>query len=512
MEFNISDLLDDLQEVTADIRPQESASASRIEELTMKKIHHSEETPKHRGLSAFSKILIAAAILASLALPVMVAAGFHFTDWVDGMFQQGTSYDNDYSQGNHWDVSGWNLELNVKDSSAAGLTLICQDIGLPEKEGTLTAGKDYWLDRWDGERYVRLSDETYQEETHAIASRDTVSWQIKWLDSYGLLEAGTYRIGKTFLYTADSGETEEITVCAKFRVFTEDMSGYIETCRAAFTALQSQESYHLTFYHYPTDTNIDYSYYTTEIWKSGEDYLEELRYINEDGSLHARKGYLLRDGVGYKLYWAGDSVLSGISQWEDADWIVPATFENWDLFLDVTEMDLEIGELYVEGNKINLLLGWTGLSGNPIYREVTYELDEQDALVSIRRSTVPYLGYNDRVLDYALEVHDTSAREIADTIAAQNVGKPAAFSWQAEQSFAGKTDGFVNTTPRTISDAQDAIAAAQAECTLEYQNTAVVFYDETAKMWKVELGHSQDDCCQSVYLDENGITRLIVTG
>ena len=34
MEFNISDLLDDLQEVPVDIQPKPGASARRIKELT----------------------------------------------------------------------------------------------------------------------------------------------------------------------------------------------------------------------------------------------------------------------------------------------------------------------------------------------------------------------------------------------------------------------------------------------------------------------------------------------
>lgn len=94
MEFNISDLLDDLREVPVDIHPQTGASATRIKELTMKKIH-SETKMRHRTLSAFSKIFIAAAVLASLVIPVMAATGFHFSDWLEGMFSQSKDYDTD---------------------------------------------------------------------------------------------------------------------------------------------------------------------------------------------------------------------------------------------------------------------------------------------------------------------------------------------------------------------------------------------------------------------------------
>ena len=98
------------------------------------------------------------------------------------------------------------------------------------------------------------------------------------------------------------------------------------------------------------------------------------------------------------------------------------------------------------------------------------------------------------------------------------VDKPIAFSWQEEQAAypAGaegvKTGDFVNTAPQGTVTLENVVSIAKKECTLEWQNTAVVFYDETADMWKVELGFSQDDSCQRVYMSSDGVTRLIVNG
>ena len=116
-----------------------------------------------------------------------------------------------------------------------------------------------------------------------------------------------------------------------------------------------------------------------------------------------------------------------------------------------------------------------------------------------------------------MEIHDTAAEEVAGVIAAQTVDKPITFDWAEEQAAhpAGaegvKSDGFVNTAPQGAVTLENVVSIAKRECTLEWQNTAVVFFDETAGMWKVELGFSQDSTvCQTVYLDNQGITRLIV--
>ena len=93
MEYQITDLLDELQEVPVDILPYTAASERRIKELTMQKISNdSRRRPRSRGI--IRKILITAAILTAMAVPVLAATGILFADWTPGIeIDQGKDFD-----------------------------------------------------------------------------------------------------------------------------------------------------------------------------------------------------------------------------------------------------------------------------------------------------------------------------------------------------------------------------------------------------------------------------------
>jgi len=76
-----------------------------------------------------------------------------------------------------------------------------------------------------------------------------------------------------------------------------------------------------------------------------------------------------------------------------------------------------------------------------------------------------------------------------------------------------KSEGFVNTeSVPTSSRIWDVKTQALNECTIEY-DTVTVNYDETAKVWEVTYSTANTlGNCQSVYMDENGVTLLIVYG
>lgn len=58
----------------------------------------------------------------------------------------------------------------------------------------------------------------------------------------------------------------------------------------------------------------------------------------------------------------------------------------------------------------------------------------------------------------------------------------------------------------------DVKTQALNECTIEY-DAVTVNYDETAKVWEVTYSTANAlGNCQSVYMDENGVTLLIVYG
>lgn len=75
-----------------------------------------------------------------------------------------------------------------------------------------------------------------------------------------------------------------------------------------------------------------------------------------------------------------------------------------------------------------------------------------------------------------------------------------------------KYDGFNNTSEIEINNSEEAIERAKNECTVEY-DTVKVYYDDLSGMWKVLFYNKEmlgGD--QSVYLDNSGVTCLIVYG
>lgn len=75
-----------------------------------------------------------------------------------------------------------------------------------------------------------------------------------------------------------------------------------------------------------------------------------------------------------------------------------------------------------------------------------------------------------------------------------------------------KTEGFVNTDEKKITGKPDAEERAKNECTVEW-DTVETFYDSEAEIWEVHFcKHDYAGGGESVYLDKNGKTLLIVYG
>lgn len=75
-----------------------------------------------------------------------------------------------------------------------------------------------------------------------------------------------------------------------------------------------------------------------------------------------------------------------------------------------------------------------------------------------------------------------------------------------------KTHEFVNVNTHLINNQNEAIQQAENERTIEYDTTAVC-YDPVSDIWRV-LFYTEGILggCQTVYMDSNGITCLIVYG
>ena len=75
--------------------------------------------------------------------------------------------------------------------------------------------------------------------------------------------------------------------------------------------------------------------------------------MKEDGTLWQRGGSLLRDGKGYTLDWCGDTVLSGVSDWEKADYIAPNNFDSWRRLFEVG--GTRLGEVHDLGSTVRFV-------------------------------------------------------------------------------------------------------------------------------------------------------------
>ena len=548
MEFNISDLLDDLREVNIDIRPHTAAPESRIKELTMKRIHTSGKYQKRRrGMGFLGKVLIAAAIITTLAVPVLAASGTQITDWLEGLitpkaFEE--DYDNSLLVGGaskKWEVSGWVLEISAEDSSKTGLTFVCKELGNPDKSGTLTTSEGYWLEKWNGTEYAAMEGIAPDGAVLTITDSATERWRVDWTNVYGELPSGSYRIGKAFTYTAGDGNQEQLRYYAKFRIFTDEIEPLIAQYDQAFDALYNRESYHIscTYFYEKKD---DYAHhYVSEIWKAEGDYLQITSYYNEDGSLKSHRGYLLRDGMGYELFWVDGNVNGQVSDWKSTDWVEPGTFALWYTFMDL--MPSILGEAWDDGNTLYFIHYSDWINENDLepediaelnenspywnhdYHELAGTFDENGELEFIRYARHSSLdpAQSDMFVGRTLEVHDTAPDEIAAVIGSQNVSDPPVFSWSAEQAqYAeiGITANLVNTETMPLLDIQSVIDRARKEADPKENpryrdgydyNMATVSYDPDASMWKVRLFHSQDDTfLLIVYLNAEGTTQMVV--
>ena len=74
-----------------------------------------------------------------------------------------------------------------------------------------------------------------------------------------------------------------------------------------------------------------------------------------------------------------------------------------------------------------------------------------------------------------------------------------------------KTSGFVNTTETDV-NRDNVTEIAKHECTVKYDSSKV-YKDTMAGIWKVDFFHEGTvGGCQTVYLDSNGKTVLVVYG
>ena len=452
---------------------------------------------------------------------------------IDKVPSNKTSYDKDYALGagsKQWKFFGEELHVRIgaENPTSTGLTLVYSEAD--DDHLSLTAESGYWLERLVDGKWQLLTQELELAERGAEQIRvgwtTTAQYSVDWTAQYGELDNGYYRIGRYHTMTKKSGETETAVCYAKFRLYDPRQEELLSKCASAVDALLQSDSYHLYLYDWMPE-NVDYDYYLNEeIWKAGDDFLLDTRYPYRSDlwTLKGRSGVMRRDGTCYDLKWAGDSVTSPVTEWNTNTYLDESNLELWTM--DFRWYDSQVEKVVEQGDKITILQTYS-YSDAYAAIEIVLTLDDTGNLKRMIKSLLPSRNSTDedRVLCCEMVVFDEDPASIAAQIHAQNVQRPAVFSYEQDRKEypdgekSVRTKNFVNTAPRAMDTVLDVIDTALRDCTLPATmdmepgtNMSRVFYDEQAGIWKVEFTASWDSrIYQAVYLNEQGITQRTLT-
>ena len=140
----------------------------------------------------------------------------------------------------------------------------------------------------------------------------------------------------------------------------------------------------------------DSYYYVSDIWRSGQNYYEEVTYYyNSTGETRSALGMLLRDGKGYS--W--NTLNPPDKFWSESDDLTERSFQLWTLGLECTDKTLE--NIIQKEDSIAFEFPYaSGFSGRDKIQGnvITYYFNRNDELV---RVTLEHIGDNqEKVLEH----------------------------------------------------------------------------------------------------------------
>ena len=183
--------------------------------------------------------------------------------------------------------------------------------------------------------------------------------------------------------------------------------------------------------------------------------------------------------------------------------------------------DSQVEEVIEDGSNIRIISTYD-YSDQYEVSEITLTFDEKGNLKGMVKAYLPKRNctQEEKIIDKELVIFDTPKAEIASLIAAQDIDTPMPFSYEEDvqkNPHAIKT-GFRNTSPKTVKTIADALALADKESTMEplmeFQTGYCqyrVYHDDAAGMWKVDMFWWQHDTMQTVYMTDEGITKMLVS-
>lgn len=112
----------------------------------------------------------------------------------------------------------WGVTMTAKDVTSTGLTLAISHSG-NATDGQLETGSPYWVEKWQDGAWVSLDDGTervWSMEAWLIPFNDSRKNEVRWVNLYGELPAGQYRIGKEVMLFRGTGDYDEQNYYAEF--------------------------------------------------------------------------------------------------------------------------------------------------------------------------------------------------------------------------------------------------------------------------------------------------------
>lgn len=418
----------------------------------------------------------------------------------------------------NWIIDEAAIELSAEPPTNGNVTITCKEWG-HNADGTLIVGSEYWIEKWNGTTYEEIPT---RDRTPWIVSEQEVacgtesSWTVNYLEKYGELVAGEYRIGMMFSKESPDGEIAQLGCFAKFNVQDAAYAPTLEAFTASLNNILNADSYHIIRYSYDIPSFSPFSATRTEIVKSGENYAKCFIGKSKDTDEWATEGdgSLYRNGVGFDVKWNGDSVASNVGTWCEADYVT-ADVPLWSIFFDSAYQSAI--DVTTTDNQLRII-ALTGVKMDKFY-EMRIFFAGDGSIYRMECAGIPDKTYaeEDRELWSVVEILTTSPEDAELLLQSIDLTIPQPFSHSddlqliEQQGLEKRLDGFRNQSVQDEMTSAIAAQLARAEVSVELA-TVTVFFDQAENIWKVEITSALDDSLfYAIYMNGDGITQMIVT-
>ena len=436
-----------------------------------------------------------------------------------------TSYDKDFALGagsKQWEFfqERAHVRIGAEEASPTGLFLHYSEAD--NDHVSFTAEEGYWLEQLVDGTWVMLQEYAAPERSVKVTWTTTDRYQLTWDEP---LSGGFYRVGRYHTMELATGEKETAVCYAKFRLYDAGEVELMAQARKIWNDFFENGVWHIYCIDWMTDTPDMEYYMTNEVWRVGAYWLSDTRYVDrlDSAFLHGRRGGMIRGGTNYDLTWAGDGINGPVKEWTTNTYMNETNFTLWSFGFEWYDSQVESVER--QGNKIIIQEVY---DFNDLY-EVTQTvliLNDDGTLGGMRKLYLPTRDCPDSevIVDQDMVVLSNSGEEIRAAIIGVDLTYVPAFDWASEERELKDVDGvrtvnFVNSTQTTLQGAQAAIDRARRDCTLPAAagmepgtNMSKAYYDEEAKVWKIEFTASWDDrIYEAVYMTDRGVTLMTST-